>query len=170
MSLKTDYLIFIDFEASSLDIDSWPIEIGLTIIQDGKLHTWWSLIKPEADWPERAWSWESAQIHGIPRQDLNTAPPAADVGREFLDRIGQRHIVSDAPGYDWNWACRLLEPLDTIPPKFVDVDQVVKSACDGHVGAMIVSYHHLSDAPRGHRAGADTERMAIAIQKGMAML
>jgi hypothetical protein len=170
MSFTTDHLIFIDFEASSLDADSWPIEIGLTTIKDGKLHTWSSLIKPEADWPERAWSWESAQIHNIPRDGLDAAPTAADVGRGFLDRIGQRHIISDAPGFDWFWAGRLLDVIDVTPPIFVNVDRVVASACSGNPHAINVAFKHLSDAPRGHRAGADTERMATAVLSGMAML
>ncbi len=170
MSFTTDHLIFIDFEASSLDAESWPIEVGLTIIEDGELRSWSSMIKPEPNWPERAWSCESTGIHNIARVDLDAAPSAADVAEQLVERIGQRHIISDAPGFDWFWAFRLLDVIDATPPRFIDVDRVVKLACDGHVGAMLVAFNHLSDAPRGHRAGADTERMAIAIQKGMSML
>lgn len=40
-------LVFIDFEASSLDSDSWPIEIGLSWIEpDGSVTSFGKLIRP----------------------------------------------------------------------------------------------------------------------------
>ncbi|MCF7699876.1 3'-5' exonuclease [Loktanella sp. M215] len=170
MSFTTDHLVFIDFEASGLDANSWPVEVGLTIIAGGQLQTWSSLIKPEPDWPARSWDARAEQIHGISRTDLDGAPAAADVARELLARIGQRSVVSDAPGFDWNWCFKLVDVIDAVPPRFQDVDRIVKMACKGQMGAMLVAFSHLSDAPREHRVGADTERMATAFVKGMSML
>ena len=50
MTLKSEYLVFIDFEASGLGPGTWPIEVGLAWIENGGVRTWSSLIRPEADW------------------------------------------------------------------------------------------------------------------------
>jgi hypothetical protein len=59
--------IFIDFEASSLDlISSYPIEVGVATV-NGDANSW--LIKPAPLWHD--WSLEAERIHGIHRRMLD---------------------------------------------------------------------------------------------------
>ena len=52
-----DRFAFLDFEASSLDANSWPIEVGLSwVTSDYEVKAYESLIKPSPDWFEDAWS------------------------------------------------------------------------------------------------------------------
>lgn len=52
-------ITFLDFEASSLAPDSWPIEVGLSWIDHNlQVQTYHSLIQPVPEWPEHAWSWQ----------------------------------------------------------------------------------------------------------------
>ncbi|MBU2359980.1 MAG: hypothetical protein KKB02_13795 [Alphaproteobacteria bacterium] len=81
--------VFVDFEASSLDADSWPIEVGVAWISDGTVHSWSSLIRPETHWKRSAWSAASAQVHGITLSDLDTAPSAYGVAHEYRHRVRQ---------------------------------------------------------------------------------
>lgn len=47
--------VFLDFEASSLDPNSWPIELGVSwITTDFQVETYANLIKPSPDWFEDA--------------------------------------------------------------------------------------------------------------------
>ena len=54
----------IDIEASGLDIESYPIEVGLLF--NSSVYTW--LIKPEPKW--QYWDDAAEKIHGISRQHL----------------------------------------------------------------------------------------------------
>jgi len=71
--------IFNDFEASSLGEDSWPVEIGVAWLDGDAIMVRSSLIRPHPDWPESAWSPESARIHAIARDALEAAPMAETV-------------------------------------------------------------------------------------------
>jgi hypothetical protein len=74
----------LDFEASSLAPDSWPLEVGLSWIDRNlKVQTYHSLIQPVPEWPEHAGSPASAVAHNIPRRALDTAP---DV-KEFAEQL-----------------------------------------------------------------------------------
>ena len=58
--------VFIDFEASSLDlVSSYPIEVGICF-PNGETQSW--LIKPHILWKD--WSEKAARIHGISRDKL----------------------------------------------------------------------------------------------------
>lgn len=73
---------FLDFEASSLDEDSRPIEVGLSWIDRNlEVQTFESLIRPAPEWTEHAWSPVSAKVHNIPRRDLDDAPNVATYWR-----------------------------------------------------------------------------------------
>jgi DNA polymerase-3 subunit epsilon len=46
-----DRFAFFDFEASSLDANSWPIDVGLSwVTSDYEVKTHESLIMPSLDW------------------------------------------------------------------------------------------------------------------------
>ena len=69
----------LDFEASSLTPQSWPIEIGLSWLKNGDVQTWTSLIRPAARWSFSDWSTQSGAVHGIVFEDLLDAPTVSAV-------------------------------------------------------------------------------------------
>ena len=66
-------LVAIDFEASSLDQDGYPIEVGLALwpALDQPILGWSTLIRPAWNWTRNGhWSPASAKVHGICGRDL----------------------------------------------------------------------------------------------------
>ena len=159
-------ICFVDFEASSLSRDSWPIEVGLSWIENGRVKTWASLIRPELSWSMDAWHPESEATHNIPRDNLTTAPAAEDVAQEFLSRSERRVLVSDAPSFDRFWMKRLLDVIDTDPlPRVFNIDGAVSRLLDDV--EMRVFWRELEFAYMPHRAGKDSAAMAGALRAAM---
>ena len=81
----------IDFEASSLAMQGEPIEVGIALWErGGPIKTWSSLIYPADD---ILWSPESAEVHGITREELLRAPHPARVA----ERLNARMAASPLP-------------------------------------------------------------------------
>ncbi len=101
--------LWIDFEASGLGEDSYPIEFAW-VAEDGTHATY--LIRPEPGWT--AWSGEAEELHGIARETLERdGRPAEEVAR-LLHGIASMpgvRLFSDAPAHDRAWAARLLGVL-----------------------------------------------------------
>ncbi|BCI68451.1 3'-5' exonuclease [Acetobacter aceti] len=95
--------IFLDNEASSLNVDSYPIEIAW-VWENGKSESF--LIRPEPDWTD--WSEEAEALHGVSRDALmREGSPAAMVAQRFLAATENCRIVTDAPAFDRGWLKRL---------------------------------------------------------------
>lgn len=128
-------ILFIDFEASSLLSNSFPIEIAW-VDESGQGETY--LIKPHKDWLNKtAWTWrwsaESEAIHGISLATLIAhGAPAACIANRVAAVFGASNVIlcSDAPAFDGNW-------LETLPnadgirksPRIVDARQIYGEAC-----------------------------------------
>ncbi|SEA96354.1 exonuclease domain-containing protein [Rubrimonas cliftonensis] len=153
--------VFLDFEASGLHRDSWPIEVGLAWIADGAIRVEASLIRPDPDWPIAAWSAESAAVHGIPLAELATAPPAGAVAGRFAALMSDALVLSDAPEFDQRWLDRLLATLPE-PPAIIlrDFDAETHGAFTAHALDAVYEQLNLIRAP--HRAGPDAARLAKA--------
>ena len=124
-------IMFVDCEASSLDADSWPVEVGMAWLAEGRVETRSSLIRPDPSWSMRAWSPASAEIHGIAMEELRRAPPAAEVARWVAGMFGDATVVSDAPEWDGRWLARLYETADGLRlPLVRDFDVLVAARCD----------------------------------------
>jgi hypothetical protein len=149
----------LDFEASSLSTQSWPIEIGLSWIQSDTVQTWHSLIRPASEWNLADWSPQSAAVHGIPLSDLEDAPSASNVAQEFLNILEGRQLVSDAPEFEARWLSRLLTAggEDQLPP-IEDFDGVSFAMYSGYALDMV--YETVERRPAPHRAGPDSARLA----------
>ena len=103
--------IFMDFEASSLDlVASYPIEVGLCMA-DGSLHSW--LIKPHVLW--RDWSESAEAIHGISREQLLEEGQEIDTVIEALDALVPEVAFCDAWTFDSFWLHRLYHALHRKP-------------------------------------------------------
>ena len=97
--------IFIDFEASSLDLlSSYPIEVGICL-PNGETRSW--LIKPHVLWKD--WSEKSARIHGISKETLqNEGQEISEVISE-LNSVITGTVYCDAWAFDSFWLHRLFK-------------------------------------------------------------
>jgi hypothetical protein len=93
-------IMFIDFEASSLNRGSVPIEIAW-VDEDGQADS--CLIKPEAGWDD--WSVASESIHGISRGDIaRDGEEARLAAKRAFKALGAADAVySDQPVFDQAW-------------------------------------------------------------------
>ena len=149
----------LDFEASSLSQESWPIEVGLSWIANGHVQTWSSLIQPSPTWNLDDWSIQSAAIHGILFSKLAGAPPPGEVAETLLNVLGHRRLVSDAVEFEERWLARLMEAAGRSDvPNIEDFDAVSFAAYRGY--ALDILYESVERRPAPHRAGPDTARLA----------
>jgi hypothetical protein len=96
--------IFLDFEASSLSHDSYPIEIGWAA-EDGSSEA--HLIRPAPDWTD--WDPSAEAIHGISLQRLITeGEPHDEVARRALEALKPHEVYVSAPSWDGKWMSVLL--------------------------------------------------------------
>ncbi|MDR3471954.1 MAG: transcriptional regulator [Devosia sp.] len=96
---------FLDFEASSLAKDSYPIEVAW-VFEDGRAEA--HLIKPAAAWTD--WDEGAAAIHGIPRATLIAdGMPAEMVGKRVLEQLAAHTIYASSPPWDGKWLSVLLQ-------------------------------------------------------------
>ncbi len=97
-------MLFVDFEASSLGVRSYPIEIGWCD-EAGMVES--HLIRPEKDWTD--WDVSSQAIHGISRDMLAAdGKPAIWVADRFREVAGSGRLFSDGLAFDQYWLARLL--------------------------------------------------------------
>lgn len=151
----------LDFEASGLSSRSWPIEVGLSWIENGVVRTWGSLIKPEPNWSMEAWSPASAEVHGIDLTELESAPDAAFVAGELFRVLGSRKLVSDAREFERRWLSRLTDVLGhAVVPPIADFDLISHWLFGGL--ALEIVYETLAQSPAPHRAEPDSARLANA--------
>ena len=94
-------IYWLDFEASSLTVHSYPIEVGW-ISEDGIGES--HLIKPAPQWND--WSMASQGVHGITRDLLQSeGRPVREVALRMLDVLGKPDVLiySDAPAFERAW-------------------------------------------------------------------
>lgn len=153
--------VALDFEASSLSADSWPIEVGLSWLAGREVVSWSSLIRPANEWPLSAWSPASEQVHGIPFETLFDAPTPQTVTSKLRALLAGRSPVSDAPDFDGRWLERLMNATGApVPGPILDFDQVNFSHFHG--ASLDSLYERFERSAVPHRAGPDSARMARA--------
>jgi len=167
MEIRISDLFYIDFEASSLSLESWPIEIGMAWIGGSEVQSWSTLIRPDASWNLDDWSLRSAEVHNIPYEEVMAAPRAVDVAREVWGRLQGKTPVSDNTEFEQRWMNKLLGLVDTPSPEFLDYDLIAHSACHGYPEALDRVYERLERTRAPHRAGKDAERLAKGILRGL---
>lgn len=168
MTTKPDIENFatLDFEASSLTHESWPIEVGLSWLAGGEVRTWNTLIRPAPDWNLADWAPQSAAVHGIALEELEDAPAAYRVVDDLLGFLGDRVMVSDAPEFERRWLSRLMKAgTQAVMPAIEDYHLVSCSIFSGLALDMLYEALERSTAP--HRAGPDSARLVHAWRKAM---
>ena len=166
MEFNIENYATLDFEASSLSNESWPIEVGLSWLENGDVRTWSSLIRPAPNWELPDWSLQSAAVHGIALKNLHSAPSAVEVLDDLLKNLAGKTPVSDAPVFEARWLSRLFKAGSrTIIPSIKDYHEISFSNFSGLALDMV--YESLERHPAPHRAGPDSARLANAWRKAL---
>ena len=158
--------LFLDFEASSLSQDSYPIEVGW-VFEDGNGEA--ALIRPVAAWTE--WDDSAEAIHHISRETLRReGQPVAAICARLIAFSKTLTLLASAPSWDGHWLSMLLrgagQPRHLI--RLQDTEIAFTAAARAHLGpqanddavaALIAKAHAVVDAqPPGHRALSDARR------------
>lgn len=159
-------LVALDFEASSLDQDSYPIEVGLALwpAPDEPVLGWSALIRPAGDWTRRGhWSPASAKVHGIRGDELLAhGHEPARVAAALNAALGPGGVAwCDGGPYDAHWA-RTLFQAGGVEPVFV-LDDWHRLAAMLGPEARGRAFTRLRRAPARHRARADAEHLLLAL-------
>lgn len=97
-------IIVIDCEASGLDEESYPIEVGVALHDD----SFGFLIKPEKDW--NYWSKEAEGIHKIKREELfNEGISCYEAAQILNSQLRGLTLFSDATDFEMFWLNRLFK-------------------------------------------------------------
>ena len=150
----------VDFEASSLDENSFPIEVGIAIYRNGAIESWSSLIRPTPEWLARdSWSKRSEKVHGVTREMLAAAPLPAEAVFQLNQRmVGLQEAYCDEPKYDGYW---LNELMASVGHKatfgLVDVQRLYGESGRAAYLATLAG----TQAP--HRAEGDARRIVEAV-------
>jgi hypothetical protein len=152
--------IFLDFEASSLSKQSYPIEVGW-VREDGSGEA--HLIRPAPGWTE--WDDRAAAVHGISRAQLEReGEPHEAVCATLLAAFDQNIVLASAPSWDGHWLSMLLRaaghPRHLV--RLQDSDVAFRAAAEARgldtAAAIAAAHAGLEAAPVGHRALADARR------------
>lgn len=167
LTTKLTDIICLDTEASGLHPTSYPIELGWCRLDlTPEAH----LIRPESDWSEDDWNYDSEKIHGIPRDTLLAeGKPAREVFERLQAVRGASGIlVSDNPYFEAMWMTRLCDSLGEECPPFYSYHEVVASIIDqvSLSRSQVVDLQETISViyPHIHRAGEDALAMAANLK------
>jgi hypothetical protein len=155
--------VFLDFEASSLSKDSYPVEIGW-VGEDGEGEA--TLIRPAETWTE--WDESAAVVHGIAREELERAGTDCAVVCARLIKLAEGNtLYASAPSWDGHWLSMLLRGaglprhllrLRDSEEAFAEAARA-RAGTDADVAAIVAAARAKIDAePPAHRALADARR------------
>lgn len=158
----------IDFEASSLDDGTYPIEVGICrwTAPTAAIEGWSTLIAPTPHWREHGSWWPASQeVHGIGRDELAEGMAPTEVVHT-LNAITRAHpVFCDGGAHDVHWL-RMLADASGVRPAFPigDFDHLAVELDQTGYMRMV---HWLDRAPTRHRARDDAERLMKAIARGL---
>lgn len=161
---------FLDFEASSLAKDSYPIEVGW-VFEDGRKES--HLIRPAPGWID--WDPRAEALHGISRTLLAAeGEPHEIVAGRMLAALADQPIYVTAPSWDGKWLNVLLRASglprhairlrDTEEAQYEAAMELLRCAMPTRAAASAAAGRLLAqvrdgatDAKVVHRALADAE-------------
>jgi hypothetical protein len=119
---------FIDFEASSLRKNGFPVEVGW-VFEDGRSEG--HLIRPAPGWSD--WDPEAEAIHEIPRARLEReGTPHDEVARRMVEALAGHDLFASAPSWDGKWLSLLLRaaglPRHTLRLRDTEIAQAESAA------------------------------------------
>ena len=158
--------VFLDFEASSLSEESYPIEVGW-VFEDGREMTY--LIRPAPPWLD--WDAAAEAMHGISRARLLAeGVPHEDVCDRLVAMFEGNVVYASSPSWDGKWLSMLLRAAGR--PRHLlrlrDSEEAFMEAARARLGAeagepalaAIVARARaaVNAQPATHRALADARR------------
>jgi hypothetical protein len=97
-------IAFLDFEASSLGKQGYPIEVAW-VLSSGEEES--HLIRPDPTWTD--WDLKAETVHGLSRDRLQVeGAPVADVAQRMMSALTGYDLYATAPSWDGKWMSRLL--------------------------------------------------------------
>lgn len=157
-------IVVIDFEASALTLESFPIEVGVAQVEDVDcpVVSWSAIIAPAPTWDMQAqWDPDAQRVHGISPWQLRDGSDPAYVMRELNRRARDRGTVfCDGGHYDAHWL-RTLATSAGIEPEFVLGD--IAKLLIQYPAAKIAFDRALQGSAPPHRAGPDAHRLCSAL-------
>lgn len=154
----------IDFEASSLSVQGEPIEVGIALWErGGRIRTWSSLIYVVED---TVWSPDSAEVHGIPREELLRAPHPARVAERLNAHMRECPFAfCDGGDSDLRWMGQLYSAANIEPVfKLLPIEAMPGLQIEP-VRNLMWEFIETTKAP--HRAGPDAVRLMHAYAYGL---
>lgn len=150
--------IVIDCEASGLEKESYPIEVGYTL-SNGETFSYY--IKPEPSWTY--WDPKAQDIHGIKRETLfEIGLPAYEVALKLNSQLAGEIIYSDASDWENFWINVLFNSVGL--ERFFEIRSIqdlfiVRSGIPQHSGFYRKRKALFRDTPGivQHRAGDDSK-------------
>ena len=112
---RTDRRVAIlDIEASALGAGSYPIEVGVALIQGlpKPIETGARIIRPTPSWHKSGtWSPASQAVHGLSVETLNQHVHDPGEVCDWLNALLGQHVIvaTDDPRYDQDWLVRLFD-------------------------------------------------------------
>ena len=158
----------IDFEASSPDRGTYPIEVGICrwTSPNSPIQGWSSLIRPLPEWDAHgSWSRASEDIHGISRAELDAGMTPVETMTKLNALLGDGTAFCDSSGHDAHWA-RMLARGANIGPTFTIGNF-------GDLAAYLDQFGYMrflrwrERTPARHRARDDAERLMKALARGL---
>lgn len=169
---ETPDVVFLDFEASSLSKESYPIEVAW-VFSSGAEES--HLIKPASSWLD--WDPVSEETHRITRETLLAQGVPHDVvARRMLEVLSGYALYATAPSWDGQWLSKLLRgaglPRHALRLQDTDIAHEcaivailqragVSEPDASHLAKDILAQARLADEEKGnpaHRALADAKR------------
>lgn len=158
-------LIVIDFEASGLGPETFPIEVGIACWRDraADIQTWSTLIKPTEEWSaNRPWLEEAEGIHSISRAELSSGLDVKTVMHELNAQIGDHFAFCDGAQDDVRWLWHLSQAARIAPSfRLADWDALTGTLPRAGYATLI---RHLEGQRIEHRAGSDARRLLVALK------
>ncbi|ATP47026.1 hypothetical protein CR511_24445 [Pseudomonas putida] len=100
---------FIDFEASGIAPDSYPIEVAVVSNE-----TWFSsLIKPARYWTH--WSFDAQDMHGLTQDQLHQEGDTPVVVARNMNQLFSGQVLCSDSSQDSFWFDVLFEAADLLP-------------------------------------------------------
>ena len=156
-------IAFLDCEASSLDRESYPIEVGWCLASSGAIES--HLIIPHPDWLD--WDPGAQEVHGVSRRMLfEQGEPGPKVARRLVEALKGAEVYSESE-MDQHWVATLcaragIEPIPKLQNFEALLDEVLEFINDVEVRAMHIAHARVRAAiaaPRRHRAGPDASHL-----------
>lgn len=147
---------FIDLEASGLNAQSWPLEVGWCFL-DGDADS--VLIKPADSWPMSAWDEGAEELHGITHAcATKEGETIGKVCATLNAALGDAAVYSDAPDWDGYWLYRLFSTAGIRQRfKILNFEEILAPASPEAIKTAIGKAE--ATFPHCHRAAPDVLHM-----------